>query len=113
MASHGDVKPATAVRNPVLRAIGYSRRLVAVSYFLESSFIALAGIAIGVVLGLAISYNLLASPEFTGGTNIDFEVPWARLAVILVISYGASALMTLLPARAASRVAVAEALRYE
>ena len=97
----------------MLRAIGYSRRLVAVSYFLESSFIALAGIAIGVVLGLAISYNLLASPEFTGGTDIDFQVPWARLAVILAISYGASALMTLLPARAASRVAVAEALRYE
>ncbi|MXW23504.1 MAG: FtsX-like permease family protein [Chloroflexi bacterium] len=97
----------------MLRAIGYSRRLVAVSYFLESSFIALAGIAIGVVLGLAISHNLLASPEFTGGTDIDFQVPWARLAVILVGAYGASALMTLLPARAASRVAVAEALRYE
>ena len=97
----------------MLRAIGYSRRLVAVSYFLESSFIAIAGVAIGVVLGLAISYNLLASPEFTGGTDIDFHVPWARLAVILVIAYGASALMTLLPARAASRVAVAEALRYE
>ena len=97
----------------MLRAIGYSRRLVAVSYFLESSFIALAGIAIGVVLGLAISHNLLASPEFTGGTDIDFQVPWVRLAVILVIAYGASALMTLLPARAASRVAVAEALRYE
>ena len=97
----------------MLRAIGYSRRLVALSYFLESSFIALAGVAIGVVLGLAISYNLLASPEFTGGTDIDFQVPWARLAVILAIAYGASALMTLLPARAASRVAVAEALRYE
>ena len=97
----------------MLRAIGYSRRLVAVSYFLESSFIAVAGIAIGVVLGLAVSYNLLSSPEFTGGTDIDFQVPWVRLAVILGIAYGASALMTLLPARAASRVAVAEALRYE
>ena len=97
----------------MLRAIGYSRGLVALSYFLESSFIAIAGVGIGVVLGLAISYNLLASPEFTGGTEIDFQVPWARLAVILVIAYGASALMTLLPARAASRVAVAEALRYE
>ncbi len=97
----------------MLRAIGYSRRLVAISYFLESSFIALAGIAIGITLGLAISYNLLASPEFTGGTEIDFQVPWARLAVVLGVAYGASALMTLLPARAASRVAVAEALRYE
>ena len=97
----------------MLRAIGYSRRLVAISYFLESSFIALAGIAIGVTLGLAVSYNLLASPEFTGSTDIDFQVPWVRLAVVLTVAYGASALMTLLPARAASRVAVAEALRYE
>ena len=97
----------------MLRAIGYSRRLVAISYFLESSFIALAGIAIGVTLGLAVSYNLLASPEFTGGAAIDFQVPWVRLAVVLAVAYGASALMTLLPARAASRVAVAEALRYE
>ena len=81
----------------MLRAIGYSRRLVALSYFLESSFIALAGIAIGMVLGLAVSYNLLASPDFTGGADIDFSVPWVRLIVILGIAYGASALMTLLP----------------
>ena len=97
----------------MLRAIGYSRRLITLSYFLESSFIALAGIAIGVVLGIALSYNLLTSDAFTAGTDIDFSVPWARLAVVVGIAYVASALMTLLPARAASRVAVAEALRYE
>ena len=97
----------------MLRAIGYSRRLITLSYFLESSFIALAGIAIGVVLGIALSYNLLTSDAFTAGTDIDFSVPWARLAIVIGIAYVASALMTLLPARAASRVAVAEALRYE
>ena len=97
----------------MLRAIGYSRRLITLSYFLESSFIALAGIAVGVALGVALSYNLLTSDAFTAGTDIDFSVPWARLAVVVGIAYAASALMTLLPARAASRVAVAEALRYE
>ncbi len=97
----------------MLRAIGYSRGLITLSYFLESSFIALAGIAIGVVLGVALSYNLLTSDAFTAGTDIDFSVPWARLAIVVGIAYVASALMTLLPARAASRVAVAEALRYE
>ena len=97
----------------MLRAIGYSRGLITLSYFLESSFIALAGIAIGVVLGVALSYNLLTSDAFTAGTDIDFSVPWARLAIVVGIAYAASALMTLLPARAASRVAVAEALRYE
>ena len=97
----------------MLRAIGYSRRLVAISYFLESSFIALAGIGIGVSLGVALSYNLLQSPDFTDGADVDFQVPWLRLAIIIGVAYGASALMTLLPARAASRVAVAEALRYQ
>ena len=97
----------------MLRAIGYSRRLVAISYFLESSFIAIAGTAIGLFLGVALSYNLLTSDEFTEGADISFEIPWVRLAIIVGVAYGASALMTLLPARAASRVAVAEALRYE
>lgn len=97
----------------MLRAIGYSRRLVALSFFLESSFIALTGIAMGVILGSALSYNLLTSPEFTDGAELSVSVPWARLALIIGIAYVASALMTLWPARSASRVSVAEALRYE
>lgn len=97
----------------MLRAIGYSRRLIALSFFFESSFIALAGVAMGLILGSALSYNLLTSPAFTDGTPIDFQIPWVRILVICGIAYGASALMTIIPARAASRVAVAEALRYE
>ena len=97
----------------MLRAIGYSRRLVAASFFFESSFIALTGIGMGVTLGFALSYNLLTSPEFTDGAELDFQVPWLRLAIIVSIAYVASALMTLWPARSASRVPVADALRYE
>ena len=97
----------------MLRAIGYSRRLVATSFFFESSFIALTGIAMGVLLGSALSYNLLTSPDLTDGAELDFQVPWRRLAIIVSIAYVASALMTLWPARSASRVSVAEALRYE
>jgi putative ABC transport system permease protein len=99
----------------MLRAIGYTRRLVALSFFLESSFIALAGIGMGLILGSALSYNLMTSDEFTGGgaTEFDFRFPWGRILLISAVAYGASALMTLIPARAASRIAVAEALRYE
>ncbi|MDA0302677.1 MAG: FtsX-like permease family protein, partial [Chloroflexi bacterium] len=63
----------------MLRAIGYTRRLVALSFFLESSFIALTGIGMGLVLGAALSYNLMTSPAFTNGAEIDFGFPWARL----------------------------------
>ena len=97
----------------MLRAIGYPRRLIALSFFLESSFIALTGILMGLLLGAALSYNLLTSPEFTDGAEIDFQLPWLRLALIGGVAYGASALMTLIPARSASRVVPAEALRYE
>ena len=96
----------------MLRAIGYSRRLVALTFFLESSSIAVTGIGMGLVLGSALSYNLMTSPEFTNGSTVEYGVPWGRLALIVGIAYGASALMTLIPARSASRVPVAEALRY-
>ena len=99
----------------MLRAIGYTRRLIALTFFFESSFIAITGILMGVLLGTALSYNLLSSPELIGegGADIDFALPWVRLLVIVTIAYGASSLMTLIPARKASSVPVAEAMRYE
>ena len=97
----------------IMRAIGYTRRLIALSFFLESSFIALTGIIIGVVMGTALSYNLLTDPAFTEGADVQFQVPWFQLILIVTVAYGASALMTLLPARSASRVTIVEALRYE
>ncbi len=98
----------------MLRALGYTRRLVVLSFFMESSFIALAGIVMGLLLGSALSYNLLSSPELIGesGAEIDFRLPLARLLLIVGIAYGASAVMTFIPARSASQVPVAEALRY-
>ena len=96
----------------MLRAIGYSRRLVAISFFLESSFIAVTGIGMGLVLGGALSYNLMTSPEFTNGQDIAFSYPVTTILIIVGVAYVATAVMTLIPARSASRVAVAEALRY-
>ena len=89
----------------MLRALGCTRRLVALSFFMESSFIALAGIVMGLLLGSALSYNLLSSPELIGesGAEIDFRLPLARLLLIVGIAYGASAVMTLHPG--AQRVA--------
>lgn len=96
----------------VLRAIGYQRRMVATSFLLESSFISMLGILIGVVLGLILSYNFT---EFArkDTPQIVFEVPWLQIAGIIVLSYVASLITTILPARQASQVYPAEALRYE
>jgi ABC-type lipoprotein release transport system permease subunit len=97
----------------MLRAIGFRSRLIGLSFFLESSFIAITGILLGLGLGYAISYNILTSPEFAAaGLESNFDVPWLRILVFIGAAYLASSLMTLIPARAASKVPVAEALRY-
>jgi len=95
----------------VLRAIGYQRGMVAGSFLLESSFVALLGIGIGVVLGLVLSYNLvqfLAKDQPT----LQFTPPWLEILGIVVLAYVASLLTTILPARSAASIYPAEALRY-
>jgi len=94
----------------VLRALGFQRGMVQFSFLLESSFISLLGITIGIVLGLALSIQLI--PD-TGIEGIELVIPWARIVLITGLAYGASLLTTFLPARQASRVYPAEAIRFE
>jgi putative ABC transport system permease protein len=98
----------------MLRAIGYKRSMVQLSFLLESGFIALSGIGLGLVLGLTFAWNLFTSGE-VGDTaqGIPFTVPWMQISIVTAFAFVASMLMTVIPARSASRVAVAEALRYE
>ena len=98
----------------MLRAIGYQRSMVALSFLFESGFIALSGIFLGLGLGLSLAWVLFASGDIgEEAKGADFIVPWLNLGVICGIAFGASMLMTFLPARSASRIPVAEALRYE
>ena len=96
----------------VLRAIGYSRGMVQLSFLLESSFIALLGIGLGLVLGLLTSINVISSIRYEE-SDIKLVVPWAQVLLIVVVAYVLSLLTTFLPARSAGRIAPAEALRYE
>lgn len=98
----------------MLRAIGYQRSMVALSFIFESSFIALSGILMGLILGLSLAWVLFTTGDIgEEAEGATFIVPWVQIIVIATIAFVASMLMTFLPARAASRVAVAEALRYE
>ena len=96
----------------VLRALGFQKSMVQLSFLLESSFIALLGIVLGVALGAALSVQILDTmgDNFAGMT---YRVPWVNIAVVVIIAYGASLLTTYLPARQASRIYPAEALRFE
>ncbi len=96
----------------VLRALGFQKGMVQLSFLLESSFVALLGVAIGIVLGMGLSYNLINEV----GKDIEglvYRIPWLNIAVVVVIAYVASLLTTFLPARQAAEVYPAEALRSE
>lgn len=96
----------------MLRAIGYKRSTVALSFLMESSFVTLLGILSGVVLALWLAYFLVTSSDFPGNGK-SYYVPWAQLLIIGGFTFAASLLMTLIPSRQAASIPVAEALRYE
>jgi putative ABC transport system permease protein len=96
----------------VMRAIGFSRRMVQTTFLLESSFIALLGISVGLVLGLITSVNVITDIR-EDEPNVSLVIPWMRLVVIVVGSYLFSWVTTYLPARQAARVDPADALRFE
>ena len=95
----------------MLSALGYRRSLVQRSFLMESSLIAILGLLIGTLIGVWQSYRFFVV-EKTFGTVI-FHVPMLEISLILVGAYLATLVTTFLPARSASRVAPAEALRYE
>jgi putative ABC transport system permease protein len=97
----------------MLRAIGYTRNAVAISFVMESSFVALLGVLSGIGLALLLAYQLLTSDDL-GRQGIEgFFIPWLQIAAIGGFAFVASLLMTLIPSRQASSIPIAEALRYE
>jgi putative ABC transport system permease protein len=69
----------------VLRAIGFRRRMIQLSFLFESSFIALTSIVVGTLLGLAVAFNVIYdAAEQPGMENLSFDVPWLTLAVIFL-----------------------------
>jgi len=91
----------------MLRAIGFRRNMILKSFLIESSFIALMGIVLGVGLGIILGYNIYL--DFEAAT---FVIPWDTIFAVSGISYFFTFISTVGPARRAARVAPAEALRY-
>ena len=98
----------------VMRAIGFEPGRVQLGFLLESSMVAISGIVLGTLLGLILAYNIIDdSSRQASWSNIQFAVPWSNLAIIYVVVLAAALLTAYLPARQASRVYPAEALRYQ
>jgi putative ABC transport system permease protein len=96
----------------MLRAIGYTRGMVGLTFLIESAFIAFMGVLSGVVFALILAWQLITE-EFTTSGNATFHVPWLQLLVIVGFAFGFALIMTLVPARQAAKIPIAQALRYE
>jgi putative ABC transport system permease protein len=97
----------------MLRAIGYTRGAIALSFIMESSFTALLGILSGITLALLLAYQLMQTDEFMVGGVPSFYIPWVQIFAVGGFAFIASLVMTIIPSRQASSIPIAEALRYE
>src|SRR6266536_2458641 len=95
----------------VLRALGFPARTVQRAFLTESSFVALEGIVLGTALSIVTSYLLFQNDPSFQGTGVGFPIPWLTIAVLVGASAVASLLATFWPARQASQIRPAVALR--
>jgi putative ABC transport system permease protein len=96
----------------MLRALGLRRSMVQTGFLMESGIVAVLGTLIGTGLGILVSYQVVAYFNKTN-PGLPFAIPWLELGLIVLAACLAPLLTTYLPARQASHVYPAEALRYE
>jgi putative ABC transport system permease protein len=96
----------------MLRAIGYNKKMIGLTFMFESAFIALMGVVSGIVFALILARQLVTE-EFANQGVTTFSIPWTQVLVIGGLAFFFALLMTMIPARQAASIPIAEALRYE
>jgi putative ABC transport system permease protein len=95
----------------MMRAIGFKRRSITAAFLIETSFVTVIAIVMGIIFGIGIGWQI-----YDGGGYKDlgasFAVPWGNLLIITVGAYIATLLFTFYPSIMAARIPPAEALRY-
>jgi putative ABC transport system permease protein len=95
----------------MLRAIGFQKKMITKTFLIETSFITLLAIFIGILLGIGIGWNIYRDSGYSE-EGVSFVIPWANLLAISIIAYIATLIFTFYPAIKAAKVPPAEALRY-
>ncbi|MCJ2540343.1 MAG: FtsX-like permease family protein, partial [Candidatus Thermoplasmatota archaeon] len=94
----------------IIRAIGYRKSMVLWIFLTEMLFVTTMGVLIGLGTGLIGGYGIWSSGMDDTGT--DFAVPWENIGLIILMTYVAAVICTILPAYKASRTNPAEAVRW-
>ncbi len=97
----------------MLRAIGYQARMIALSFVLEASFIAITGLLIGAGAGIVLGQSIISAFLTALTPETTFVLPWGQIGLILLLAYVFALLTTIVPAYQAAKTYPAEALRYE
>jgi len=95
----------------VLRVCGFSERQVGALIFGEATIIAALGVVMGFGIGFTVLAVMEATPQFQGYVQANITVP--VLGGIVVTAIFTAMLGAIYPARYASRIQPAEALRYK
>ena len=96
----------------MLRALGYQRGMVGLSFLIESSFVSVTGLLIGAITGVVLGGNLVTA-FFPQIGESAVTIPWLQIGLVVLGAYAFSLLTTIAPAWQASRIYPADALRYE
>ncbi|MFW5702978.1 MAG: ABC transporter permease, partial [Candidatus Dojkabacteria bacterium] len=95
----------------MLRALGFQRRQILFSFFIESTLIVLIGLIIGISMAI-IGMNQLITVQQRIDPDFQLIIPWSELAIIAGLVYAWALLFALVPSIRASRLSPVEATNY-
>ncbi len=95
----------------MMRALGYTKRMIVMNFALESAFVSVLGIVIGSLLGIVVGYQLWQNAFQS--MDMNFIIAWPQIVIVGFLTFLATLLSAIPAARGANKVSPAEVLRFE
>ncbi len=98
----------------LLRAIGATRRQIAIALVVESSFLGMAAALLGIMASIPMGLTFIHVVALDAtGWRLDYHFPWHVAVEVGLLVATTAALAGVLPGRAAAQIDVKDALSYE